>query len=143
VAAVHAGWRGTAAGAAGAAVDALRREFGARPENLIAAIGPSIGNCCYEVGSELVDAFATAGHDRSLIDRWFVSAPPPRGSRQRSPLFLDLPGANRDQLILKGLDELNVYLSGLCTAMNLDLLPSFRAEKAQAGRIGGAIVAGG
>ena len=72
VAAVHAGWRGTAAGVATAAVAALSREFGARPEHLVAAIGPSIGACCYEVGSELVDAFAAAGHSRHLIDRWFL-----------------------------------------------------------------------
>src|SRR5688572_29978142 len=61
VAAVHAGWRGTAAAAARAAVDALVREFAAKPERLVAAIGPSVGTCCYEVGSSLVDAFAAAG----------------------------------------------------------------------------------
>jgi YfiH family protein len=58
VAAVHAGWRGTAAGAATAAVEALARDFGSRPQDLVAAIGPSIGACCYQVGSELVDAFS-------------------------------------------------------------------------------------
>ena len=72
VAAVHAGWRGTAAGAVVAAVEALGREFGARPEHLVAAIGPAIGPCCYQVGPELVDAFAAAGHARHLIARWFV-----------------------------------------------------------------------
>jgi polyphenol oxidase len=141
VAAVHAGWRGTAAGAARVAVDALGREFGARPENMVAAIGPSIGGCCYEVGTELVDAFAAAGQERYLIDRWFVSPPPARGSRERSPLFLDLTGANRDQLLLAGMAEQNVFLSGLCTAMNLEVLPSFRVEKVGAGRMAGAIVA--
>jgi copper oxidase (laccase) domain-containing protein len=119
----------------------MGREFGARPENLIAAIGPSIGSCCYEVGTELVDAFASAGHERYLIDRWFQSPPPPRGSRDRSPLYLDVAGANRDQLLLAGMAEGNVHVSGLCTAMNLDLFPSFRAEKAHAGRIAGTIVA--
>jgi polyphenol oxidase len=143
VAAVHAGWRGTAAGASRVAIEALGREYGARPEHLVAAIGPSIGSCCYEVGSELVDAFAAAGHERYLIDRWFVSVPPARGSRERSPLFLDVAGANRDQLLLAGMAEQNVYLSGLCTAMNLGVFPSFRAEKVQAGRIAAAIVARG
>lgn len=141
VAAVHAGWRGTAAGAARVAVEALRREFGTAPEDLLAAIGPSIGSCCYEVGTELVDAFAAAGHERHLIDRWFLSPPPARGSRQRAPLFLDVAGANRDQLLLMGVAEEHVYSSGLCTAMNLALFPSFRVERAQAGRLVAAIVA--
>jgi len=139
VAAVHAGWRGTAAGVSRAAVDALRREYGSRSSDLIVAIGPSIGSCCYEVGSELVDAFAAAGHPRHLIDRWFIAAPPPRGSRERSPLRLDVAGANRDQLILAGVPEEQIHVSGLCTAMHLDVLTSFRAERSQAGRIAAAI----
>ncbi len=139
VAAVHAGWRGTAAGAAPAAVHALAREFGTKPEDLVAAIGPSIGACCYEVGTELVDAFAAAGHPRHLIDRWFQAKPPPRGSRERPKLRLDLGGANRDQLILAGVPEENIYACGLCTAMHLDVLTSYRAEKEKAGRIAGII----
>ena len=139
VGAVHAGWRGTAAGAATAAVRALTREFDAQPHDLIAAIGPAIGPCCYEVGSELVDAFAAAGHPRHLIDRWFVSLPPPRGSRERSTLRLDVPSANRDQLVLAGVREENVHIAGLCTAIHLDVLTSFRAEQENAGRIAGVI----
>jgi YfiH family protein len=141
VGAVHAGWRGTVARAAAAAVEAMQREFRAEPANLVAAIGPSIGSCCYEVGSELVDAFAAAGHERYLIDRWFLSRPAGRAFRARSPLHLDVAGANRDQLILAGVPEQNIYLSGLCTAMNLNVLTSFRAEQQHAGRIAGAIVA--
>ena len=72
VAAAHAGWRGTAAGAARAAVEAMHREFGVTAADLVAAIGPSIGACCYEVGEELVDAFVAAGHQRAEIDRWFL-----------------------------------------------------------------------
>ena len=132
VAAVHAGWRGTAAGAATAAVDALAREFGSKPQDLVAAIGPSIGSCCYEVGTELVDAFAAAGHERYLVDRWFLA---PRGGRLR----LDVAGANRDQLVLAGVPEEQIHLSGLCTAMELEVLTSFRVEKEKAGRIAGVI----
>lgn len=147
VAAVHAGWRGTAAGAATAAVEALAREFGSKPDDLVAAIGPSIGACCYEVGTELVDAFAAAGHARHLIDRWFLAPalsrvegpPPPRGSHERPRLRLDVAGANRDQLMLAGVPEEHIHLSGLCTAMELDLLTSFRVEKEKAGRIAGVI----
>lgn len=139
VAAVHAGWRGTAASAAPAALDAMRTEFGTQPADVVVAIGPSIGPCCYEVGSELVDAFAAAGHARHLIDRWFATPPPPRGSRERVPLRLDVAGANRDQLILAGIPEASIYSAGLCTAMHLDVLTSYRAEKDRAGRIAGVI----
>ena len=139
VAAVHAGWRGTAARVAVAAVDALAREFGTKAMNLIVAIGPSIGACCYEVGSDLVDAFAKAGHERYLIDRWFLSPPPARGSSERSGLRLDVARANIDQLILAGVPEEQIYASGLCTAMHLDVLTSYRKEREKAGRIAGVI----
>lgn len=135
VGAAHAGWRGTAARVAVATIEAMAREFGSKPRDLVVAIGPSIGPCCYEVGSELVDAFAAAGHERYLIDRWFLT---PREQRMR----LDVAGANRDQLVLAGVPEENVYMSGLCTVMHLDVLTSYRAEKENAGRIAGAIRAG-
>jgi hypothetical protein len=146
VAAVHAGWRGTAAGASVAAVDVLAREFGAKPLDLIVAMGPSIGACCYEVGSELVDAFAAAGHPRHLIDRWFIASPPPRGrvrpiltGAERPRLRLDVAGANRDQLLLAGVRDEHIHASGLCTAMHLEILTSYRVEKERAARLAGAI----
>lgn len=141
VGAVHAGWRGTAGRAAVAAVDAMRSAFGSEPANLVAAIGPSIGPCCYEVGPELVDAFAAAGHERYLVERWFLTRPPGRASQGRAALRLDVAGANRDQLALAGVAEQNVHMSRLCTAMNLGVLTSFRAEGEQATRIAGVIVA--
>jgi purine-nucleoside/S-methyl-5'-thioadenosine phosphorylase / adenosine deaminase len=144
VAAVHAGWRGTASGAATAAVDALRQHIGASPKDLIVAIGPSIGACCYEVGSELVDAFAAAGYPRHLIDRWFIV----RGSKGAPgrtglpPLYLDVAGANRDQLLLAGVPEAQIHDCRLCTAMHLDVLTSYRAERERAGRLAAVIKAG-
>lgn len=135
VAAVHAGWRGTVAGAARAAVDSMQQAFGARPADLIVAIGPSIGVCCYEVGSELVEAFADAGHEPSQIERWFSTMP----SAGRQTLRLDLWAANRDQLLLAGVREDNVHVCGLCTASNPDVLYSYRAEGAAAGRLAAAI----
>ena len=132
VGAAHAGWRGTAAGIAVETIEAMKREFNSRAADLVVAVGPSIGPCCYEVGSELVDAFAAAGHGRYLIDRWFMT---PREQRMR----LDVAGSNRDQLILAGVPEENIHLSGLCTAMHLDVLTSYRVEKDQAGRLAAAI----
>ena len=132
VGAVHAGWRGTAARVAVGAIEAMAREFGSCPEDLVVAVGPAIGPCCYEVGSDLVDAFAAAGHERYLIDRWFLT---PRGQKMR----LDVAGANRDQLMLAGVRETNIHVSGLCTAMHLDVLTSYRAKRENAGRIAGVI----
>jgi len=139
VAAVHAGWRGTAASAAPTAVAAMGHEFGSKPADLVVAIGPSIGGCCYDVGPDLVDAFAAAGHPRHLIDRWFLAPAPPRGSREPQQMRLDLVTANRDQLILAGVDGDHVHACGLCTAMHLAVLTSFRVEGAAAGRMAGTI----
>jgi YfiH family protein len=141
VAAVHAGWRGTSAGAVVAGLHALVQQSGASPADVVVAIGPSIGACCYEVGTDLVDAFALAGHPRHLIDRWFSSVAPPRGSREPRPLHLDLVTANRDQLILAGVDESRIHACDLCTAMHLDVLTSYRAEGTEAGRMAAVIVA--
>jgi YfiH family protein len=140
VAAVHAGWRGTAARAAAAAVEALRREFGSDPANLVAALGPSIGACCYEVGPDVVEAFVAAGHKRTLLDRWF-RRPPAQNVRQASAggWHLDLVAANRDQLLLAGVREATVYAAGLCTAEHLAVLTSYRAERERAGRLVAAI----
>lgn len=130
VAAVHAGWRGTAAGVAAAAVDTLQRRFGVRPHDLVVAIGPCIGACCYEVGRDVLDAFVAAGHGPS-IERWFA------GRR------LDLVAANLDQLTRAGVLAAQIHACGLCTAMHLDVLTSYRAEKEKAGRIAAAIRAPG
>jgi len=132
VGAVHAGWRGTAARVTVAAVEEMHRQFGSQPTDLVVAIGPAIGPCCYEVGSDVVDAFAAAGHERYLIDRWFMT-PRDRGMR------LDVPGANRDQLVLAGIPEQNIHACGLCTAMHLDILTSYRVERSSAGRIAAAV----
>ncbi len=127
VAAVHAGWRGTAARAAVAAVAALQRVFGSDPADLVVAIGPLIRACCYEVGPLVREAFAgrqAAG--------WFS---PGRGDRQQ----FDVAAANRDQLASAGVPRDQIHDSGLCTACRLDAFYSYRKEGTQAGRMMGAI----
>jgi copper oxidase (laccase) domain-containing protein len=91
------------------------------------------------VGSELVDAFAKAGFSRSLVDRWFPAQPPRRGVAHHPTLHLDLTLANQDQLVLAGVPAASVHVAGACTAMHLDVLTSYRAEKEKAGRLAGAI----
>ena len=149
VAAAHAGWQGLAAGVPSAAVTALAREFGSRPSDLIAAIGPSIGACCYEVGAEVRDRFQAAGFGRDRIARWFREAPRPT-SRNRSmpglprPLrdehwFFDGWLAARDQLEEAGVPASRIFVAELCTASHPDTLCSYRLEGPAAGRMAGAI----
>ena len=130
VAAAHTGWRGTVKRAAVAAVEALTREFGSSPSDLIAAIGPCLGACCGEVGQEVVRAFEDAGHER--VDRWFTTGPTPKP-------YLDLPRANADQLRDAGVPAGSIHVSGLCTRTHARLLHSYRADGATAGRMVGAI----
>jgi polyphenol oxidase len=131
VAAAHAGWRGTALNVAGTAIDALRREFGSRPEDVVAAHGPSIGACCYEVGEELVEAFRSEGFGHEA-ERWFSRRP-------GEGLHLDLWTANQDQLVAAGVPASQVHLSRLCTASHPDLFPSYRRDGKGTGRVAAVI----
>lgn len=133
VAAIHAGWRGTAQRIAPALVRSLQERFGVEPETLVAAIGPSIGACCYEVGPEVRKGFLDApGAESEAIDRWFT---PGEGDR----LHLDLWRANRDQLESAGLPASAIHVAGLCTACHVDTFFSYRREGARAGRMLAAI----
>lgn len=132
VGAAHAGWRGTAAGAAAAAVHALGREFGSNPADLIAAIGPCLGQCCGEVGPDVLTAFRAGGADERSMAAWFT---PGNGDRS----FLDLERANRDQLARAGIGPDAIFASGLCTKTHADRLHSYRAARDGAGRLLAAI----
>jgi polyphenol oxidase len=132
VGAAHAGWRGTAAGAAAAAVRAMEAAFGSRPADLIAAIGPCLGACCGEVGPDVVEAFRAGRATAAEIDAWFT---PGRGDRS----YLDLERANRDQLVRAGMKPDATFTSGLCTKTCHDRLHSYRAAGAGAGRLLAAI----
>jgi YfiH family protein len=129
VAAIHAGWRGTCAGIAAVAVETMRRVFETRPENLVAAIGPSIGPEDYVVGPSLVDAFAAAGHGDLSLARWFSRAP------SGDDLRLDLWRANQDQLERSGVRMASIFNAGVSTFAHPDWLESFRRDAASAGRM--------
>ena len=128
VGAVHAGWRGTVQRTGPAGVEAMAREFGSRPEDLVAAVGPCLDVCCGEVGDEVVDAFRAAGHDERAIERWFSIGP---GGR----FHLHLARANRDQLASAGLSPEHIHVAGLCTRSYPDLFHSYRAAGPNAGRM--------
>jgi len=127
VAAVHTGWRGTAAGAAQAAVKALRDNYGSDPRDLIAAIGPAIGPCCYEVDAPVADAFAG----------WPWAAEVLRPGRP-DHWWLDLAAANRRTLRGLGVPAEQIWESGLCTACEPGLLFSYRRDGVT-GRMGAMI----
>lgn len=120
-AAVHAGWRGTIDGIALEAVRAAGRA-GVKPEELLAALGPSIGPCCYEVSFELGERFASAGFDVLEAD----------GDRPRP--HLDLRAANRLLLERSGLAPGAVQEVGPCTRCARDRFHSFRADPDSPGR---------
>ena len=128
--AAHAGWRGTVQRAASTLVEAMAREFGSAPRDLVVAIGPCLGACCGEVGEEVVQAFTDAGHRG--VERWFTTGPTPR------PYF-DLALANVDQLREAGVPGDSIHVSGLCTRTYSGVLHSYRAEGAAAGRMVGVI----
>jgi polyphenol oxidase len=121
VAAAHAGWRGTAARVAEAAVKTLIAS-GSRPEDLVAALGPSIGPCCYEVGPDVVEAFGSAQ------TRFFKA-----GTADRR--FVDVAAANRAQLEGLGVRADAIDHLDLCTKCREDLFFSYRRDGANAGRM--------
>jgi len=121
VAAAHAGWRGTVARVAQEAVRALERG-GSDPQDLLAAVGPAIGPCCYEVGPEVEEAFGPAEAG------FFVPGP---SSRKH----LDVAAANRAQLEAAGVKAANIDSLNLCTRCRGDLFFSYRRDGANAGRM--------
>jgi YfiH family protein len=145
VAAAHAGWRGLAQGVPRLAVAALTDEYGSNPTDLVAALGPSVGACCYEVGPDVREAFS--GHPAS--GRWFSEAPlvvpnnPPMAglgdARRPGHAFFDGWTATRDQLIEAGFDPVNIHTVELCTASHPDVCCSYRADGQDAGRMAAAI----
>lgn len=124
VAAVHAGWRGTAARIAARAVAEMRASFGSDPADLRATFGPAIGQCCYEVSADVAEAVQATVPDAVVV------AAGPRGR----PL-LDLPAANRAQLLTAGLVPRHLAWRVCCTSCQVDRYFSHRAEAGQAARM--------
>jgi len=121
VAAVHAGWRGTVADIAGEAVRRMAAEFGCRPADIRAAIGPCISVCCYETGPDVPDALhRTLGAE---ADNCIT----PFGAKFR----VDLKNANRLLLVRAGLSD--IIVSDECTACRSDKFWSHRATKGKRG----------
>jgi YfiH family protein len=112
VAAVHAGWRGAADEIVAKTIAKMRTQFGTSPPDIVAAIGPGIGVCCYQVGAEVAQLFGVEGAGR-----------------------VDLAAANRCQLIDAGVEDRHIDVLGGCTSCDAARFYSFRREKEEAGRM--------
>ncbi len=150
VAAAHAGWRGLAAGVPAVAVNRLSTDFGSRAEDLVVAVGPAIGACCYEVGEDVRAQFADAGFTPAQLGRWFGREPaalspanPPMASlsavRRQGHWFFDAWSCVRDQLKDAGVPGAQVSVADLCTASHDAAFCSYRRDGAAAGRMAGVI----
>jgi hypothetical protein len=146
IAAIHAGWRGTLARIVTKTIGIMHMHFDTKPADLLAAIGPSIGPCCYEVGTEVATQFLSQFPDAPTYFDEFRTGdepnpvqwlnmmppghqPPPKG------VLLDLRKANRSQLETAGLRPQNIHTINLCTACRPDLLFSYRKEGPRTGRL--------
>lgn len=122
----HGGWKGTVSSIAAKTVKRMEEEFGSRPENILAAIGPNIGACCYEVGDEVAQRFQEAFplfKDKILV----------RGKSVK--YHLDLAETNKRQLLQAGVAEENIDVAHVCTSCNNRQFFSYRGDHGQTGRI--------
>ncbi len=145
IAAIHSGWRGTVRRIAAKALGRMQMEFSTKPEDVIVALGPGIGQSCYEVGTEVAaefqaqfpnarewfegpfDRLADSDNDPNWLP-WLTMKPP--GHAPPPPrVHLDLIAANRGILEQAGIPARNISSSGLCTACRSDLFFSFRKER--------------
>jgi polyphenol oxidase len=146
VAAVHAGWRGTLARIAEKTIGQMHMEFGSKASDLLIAIGPAIGGCCYEVGTEVAAAFSAqfagaaeffdelrTGDEPNPL-QW-LNMMPPGHQPPAKKVLLDLRKANSAQLEAAGVPARNIFVSDLCTGCRRDLLFSYRKEGAESGRM--------
>jgi YfiH family protein len=150
VAAVHAGWRGTLHRIVEKTIGRMTMQYGTHPRDLLAAIGPAIGGCCYEVGTEVAAAFQSqfaqapewfdelrTGDEPNPL-QWLNQFPPGHQPPPKN-VRLDLRKANRAQLLDVGVSSENIFVSDLCTACRPDLLFSYRKQGSESGRLMAAI----
>ena len=115
--AVHAGWRGCAAGIVEKTVREMARLLGARPERILAALGPCIGKCCFETDSDVPEAMASSA---------LGAEAEPYLERRGAKYHVDLAGLNRQWLLRAGVLPEHIEVCGLCTACRPDLFWSHR-----------------
>jgi YfiH family protein len=150
IAAVHAGWRGTLARIVVKTLGRMQQEFGTRPQDVVAALGPAIGGCCYEIGPEVAKEFASqfekaaewfdgqfTPQAEGELQTWlpWLTMMPPGHQPEPERAKLDLRAANRWQLVDAGVLPKKIAVSGLCTKCRADLFFSYRRDGAGTGRL--------
>lgn len=125
VAAIHAGWRGTVGRIVPRTIERMVKSFSSRPENIVAAIGPSISQRNYEVGNEVAEKFHVFFHDKpSIIKK----------KKEGGKYHIDLKEANKELLLRNGVKDKNLEISEKCTFDMPDLFFSARRDGLQSGR---------
>ncbi len=130
IAAVHAGWRGTAAGIATAAVTRMKDVYGCRPENILAAIGPGIGPDCFETHEDVPNAM-TAALSTAVLQHIKI--------KENGKFSVDLKGVNAMRLEQAGLDPAHIAVSQVCTACDQERFWSHRRQGTSRGSMAAAI----
>lgn len=125
-AAIHAGWRGTAQSIVKKSIEKMRAEFGTKPHDLICAIGASATRKNYEIGQDVIDSF-----QKNFSDSENIFTPTRAGHA-----LVDLPLANKQQLVSAGVSPENIHVAPFCTIERTDLFFSYRAEKKLYGKTG-------
>ncbi len=128
IAAVHAGWRGTAAFLAGKTVKVMQEHFHTNPVSVIAALGPSIRHECYQVGDDVFDSVYRGTGEGDYYRR-----------QENGRYSVDLCTANMLQLVSSGVPSGNIWISGECTCCNPEKYHSYRFSRAYNGNQGGFI----
>ena len=134
--AVHAGWRGTALSIAEKTAALMCRRYGSRPGDIIAAMGPAIGPCCYEVGEEVEEAFGRRESGFPFPWKNILFRLPEQGARKH----FDLAAANRLQLLRAGLRDDNISLPAACTCCEGENFYSYRRDGEASGRQGALVM---
>ena len=123
VAAVHAGWRGTAKRIIVKAIKAMKKKFKSRPSEMIVSLSPAIRSCCYETGKDIYNKLKKDGDFSNIFTI--------RGGR----VYMDLHKANKNLLLRAGLRNKNIYVNDICTFCNRKLYHSYRRDGKKAGRM--------
>jgi YfiH family protein len=130
----HAGWKGTVLNVAGATIQAMSDEFGSKPEHIRAAIGPSIGICCYEVDEKVAEPVKRVLIDMNAAPEALQKVLQPKANQK---YMLNLQELNRNIIEKAGILSSSIEVTELCTSCRTDVFFSHRQENGATGRMAG------